>query len=414
MDRPLRTVLAALALCAALAPAARAQDPQPIAAEDFRRLDPDRADGRRYSIAYMKYLKLFRGELKLYGGVNEDSKTVFHPLAGRLQVEDATLTARLSRNTDSFGRPLVFKRSNIHVIGRARKTPRGLMLMVEEVRLLDSQLDRFTRLSEKLPPLTSDDAAKRRAALVEQIKQTVDGYPEDQEAVAPLIARLDDEARQAEYGRLERAPLPGGAAAHLAVGARYRDIALVGRVLDHPEVSDAERAKAREVLEQLGARLYRGRWLAFPEFQRALGFGQRADGEWLPQERLALEAAAEREKERLRGVGAQLQVAPQLLVDASRTGEVIRGMSKQLVVAACNKALGADGAYPVRIETYEEVLDGQERSWELWVMKNGLQIFFLSEHVVEKADPAEQAPPPSPSEEAPPPSEGEGPPEGEQ
>ena len=63
MARPLRPVLAALALCAALCSGAWAQEAQLIAAEDFRRLDPDRADGRRYSIAYLKYLKLFRGEL---------------------------------------------------------------------------------------------------------------------------------------------------------------------------------------------------------------------------------------------------------------------------------------------------------------------------------------------------------------
>ena len=54
------------------------------------------------------------------------------------------------------------------------------------------------------------------------------------------------------------------------------------------------------------------------------------------------------------------------------------GVSVSTYVAACEKVLGADGAFPVRVERIHETTPQKKvLTWELWVMKNGLRVFFL-------------------------------------
>ncbi len=378
--RPL-SWLAGVGALLLLAPAADAQEI--VTPEEFRRLEPAQADGKRYQILYQKYLKLFGDQLKLHGGVGEDGRSLYHGLTGRLFVRDRELARRLLADRDGAGRPLSSKVSNLRLVGTARRTARNLLvLLVDEVSLLDSQRERFERLSKQLKPVDQEGAAGQREALARQIEETVAAYPDDREETAPLVAQLREEARKIVYDAFP--PLPQGTAERIAAGAKYQDVALLGEVWYHPDVSDEARARAEELLDQLQARRYGGKWLPFEEFQRALGFGKGGEGQWVPKERLWLEAAAAAEKERLKGGVPQVPYPKELLEKAMARGEILRGMPKKFVVAACAKALGPQGAFPVRVETYEEVIDDAERSWELWVMLDGTQVYFLGEIVAEK------------------------------
>jgi len=373
-----------LAALAATIAVARGQDLTPsekpgfelVSVEEFRSLRPDQGDRKRLSLVYLKFNKVFRTELKLDGG-RRDGRAVYHPLAGRLHVQDRELLQQLGANRDSAGQRLTPKRSNIQVFGVTRATARGLMLVVSEVRLLDSQLDRFSRAHEAL---ADGDFASRRA-LADQIEEAVATYEDDVEAVRPLLARLSDEARAGERAQLP--PLPAGVDARLAFGKRQRDVALLAELWAHPEVGeDARRAAEAALRDDLGARRRGGQWLSRDAFMTAIGFVDGGAAGWIPEPLAALQAEivadARREK---------VLVLPNIAQQAAAQGKLLPGLQKIFAVAAMKKAHGAHACFPTRVERTEVTQKGAQVTWELWVMPTGHRLFFRDGVMTSHVDP---------------------------
>lgn len=380
-------IAVALAVLAGAGSVAAAENLQPVekpgykrvTVAEFKALKPNDGNGKRFTLVYLKFNKIFRTELKLDGG-KKDGRTVYHPLAGRLHIQDRALIQKLGANRDSADSRLMPKRSNLQVFGVGRATARGLMLIVNEVRLLDSQLDRYARAHQAL---ADGDFAARRA-LAAQIEAEVATYDDDREAVQPLLRTLRKEAQAAERAQLPA--LPDGADAWLEFGKRNADVDLLAELWASGDVSDEVRQRAEALLrDELGARRLRGKWLTREAFLEANGFVKATDG-WIPEELAALQAEEQSEQRGGRPPFVQIK---ELWAKAAAQGSLVRGMPKVFAVAALKKADGAGACFPARVERYAVDDKGTSATWELWVMPTGRRVFFykgvLTSHVEPKA-----------------------------
>lgn len=348
----------------------------------IERLSPQQAKGKRFSIPYVKFLKVFEGELKLYGG-KARGRSRPAPLKGLLRV-GATLEKTLQGLQDSEGTTLVPRESNIQVFASARIAQGKLVLVVDRVVKLGDQVERFEALAAALE---QKDALGRRN-LARRVERATRYFPEERAASQPLIDRLRQEARAITIEALPE--LPEGAQERIEVGVKVRDIELVAEVYEHEGVSEETRQAAAKALhEQLQARLYLGEWRAYGDYKRMLGFLP-SERKWVRQERVWLEEAAEREKARLRRNEPRQPFTKFQLKTYMGEGRLVRGMVKEWVIAAL-KAKHGDMVYPKTVIRIRELQkQGKALEWEVWVLPSGLQIYFCNGLVTEKVEPEAQ------------------------
>lgn len=380
-------VLGAL-LVAGLSGLAQAQDPE--TREGYRSIQARQFSaataGGKYTLTYLKFNKLFETELKLYGG-HRGKRPVRSRLAGALRVrEGSDLHSKLLVRKDSEDRALVPKESNVQIFGTVRLEEGQRILEVDRVVVLGTQLERFTKLSEKLGP----EDSKSRRDLVAQIEAETRFFASDRDALKAVRERLIAEARAIVLAKLPA--LPAGATRRIEVGLSQRDLGLLAEVWSHPEVSKEDREKAEAGLRKLRATRYHGEWVPLMELKEQLGFLVR-ERRWVRQERVWLEEAIEREKQRLANGQSRRDYTERDLMTSMKAGKVLRGMEKEWVIAA-RKSAGKAEIYPLRVSRVREKRDAQELVWELWVMPDGEQVYFFNGWVCERleGDESEAAP----------------------
>lgn len=375
----------ALLLSALLCAPAHGQSPEERAGYEsvhprqIERLSPQQAKGKRFSIDYVKFLKVFEGELKLYGGkIRGRSRSA--PLKGLLRV-GASLEKKLQSLQDSNGATLTPRESNIQVFASARIAQAKLVLVVDRVVKLGGQLERFEALAKALE---EKDALARRN-LARRAERATRYFPEERAACQPLIERLRQEARAITIEALPA--LPEGAQERIDVGVKVRDIELVAEVYEHADVSEEVREAAAKALhEKLQARLYLGKWRAYGDYKRTLGFLP-SERKWVRQERVWLEEAVEREKARLRRNEPRQPFTKFQLKTYMGEGRLVRGMVKEWVIAAL-KAKHGEMVYPETVVRIRELQkQGKALEWEVWVLPTGLQVYFCNGLVTEKVEP---------------------------
>jgi hypothetical protein len=350
-----------------------------ISAVAFRKLPRDTPDGRRFTIHYQKFNKLFVGkDLKIYGGMLNGRGLKSH-LAGLVQIEQKKTRERLinnlKANQDSDGLKLSPKKSNIQLFGIGLRTPKGYVLMVNRVHRLCSLDSYYSELAAALP----DGDAQQRLDLVRQISYATKFYETDRIALEPLVQRLRREARDAEFAKLPE--LPNGVNAYIQFARRHDEIATLSSVWNHEGVAEADKARVAKTLrDSLGAVLYLGEWYSEPDFKKRLGFV--ADGDaWIPKGLVVLKEFAQIEKKR-RGkleLGGG-QVDRKLLEIAMRNGDVIAGMTKPMVVAA-------RGGFPIDVNRWREEISRGTLVWERWELEDGYLVFFCNNLAFKKIKP---------------------------
>lgn len=352
---------------------------EPVHPRQIERLSPQQAKGKRFSITYVKFLKVFEGELKLYGGKTR-GRSREAPLKGLLRV-GAALEKKLQSLQDSQGATLVPRESNIQVFASARVAQGKLVLVVDRVVKLGGQVERF---EAEAAALDEKDALGRRN-LARRIERATRYFPAERQACGALLERLLQEARTITIGALP--PLPEGAQERIDVGVKVRDIELVAEVYEHEGINEETRAAAAKALhEQLHARLYLGEWRAYGHYKRLLGFLP-SEGKWIRQERVWLEEAVEREKARLRRNEPRQPFTKFQLKAYMGEGRLVRGMLKEWVIAAL-KAKHGELVYPQTVVRIREAQkQGKALEWEVWVLPSGLQIYFCNGLVTEKLEP---------------------------
>jgi hypothetical protein len=350
-----------------------------ISAKAFSELPADTPEGRKYTLHHVRFLKLFEGDLKVFGGFHE-GRQVRSRLHGKLIVDlgkssRKALVRNLNSNKDSDGKTLKTKRSNVQVFGVGVRTPRGYALSVNRVHLVDDFQPHFEELAGALP----EGDAQARIDLVREIRAAVRFFPADQKALAPLLEKLRSEAQ--EFERANLPPLPEGAEAHVRFARRHDEISILATLWEHPEVEESLKAKAAKVLrDELNARLYLGKWYALDDLRGRLGFAQDESGTWLTHHRLDLLTSAREEKKRRKNLMIKPSVGRQLLEVAMKKGDVIAGMDKAMVIAA-------KGGFPVEVDRVRERIRDAKLTWELWVMPDGLKVYLLNGFVFMKEEP---------------------------
>lgn len=381
MSAQLRGALTLALVLGLGAGAARAQAPgQPERLEgvtlltdtQFTQLPPSTPDGERFSIVWVKFTKLFGDQLKMHQS----------PLGDRLLVRDGALRGLLNANQDSEQQRLTPRRSNVQVVGVGQRNPQGVyQLVVTRVRLLESDPEQFKRRAEALP---KGDAAKRlelaralQARLRRYYTGGVDHDAQERRELVQLLRQLEEEARAIELAQLP--PLPEGAEARLRAGERLKALGVVAQVWADDRVpADLRREAERILAEVLGARLYLGRWYALEDFKDLLNFERQADGRWIPRERAEFVRICDDERRRIQQ-GESVQVLPAALL--RQATEVVKGMNKDMVLAMTR-------GYPARVDRVREQVGATTLTWELWVMDDGLRIYFVNGTVFRKDDPA--------------------------
>lgn len=299
-------------------------------------------------------------------------------LRGLVRVENTRSRKRLiealNANKDSDGKRLVTKKSNVQLFGIGKRSSRGYTLMVNRVHLLDDFKEHFTELYAALP----EGDANARLALVRRITRTVRAFPEDKASVQPLIATLRKEARTAEFDKLPA--LPAGLKEHLRFAKKHEDIELLSAAWGHEGLTDTDLNAIRQVLrDDLGARLYLGKWYAYDAFKRKMGFGEDADGEWVPAGRLELLAASAEERKRRTNLEVPPQVDVGLLDVAAKKGDVIAGMDKGRVIAAKR-------GFPISVIRVREKAGDRTLMWAQWIMEDRSKIYFLNGFAFKKEE----------------------------
>ena len=367
---------------------ARAQDPE--VREGYRTIRARQfstaSAGNKYTLTYLKFNKVFESELKLHGGLR-GKRPVRSRLAGALRVRDGSeLHAQLLVRKDSEGRALQPKETNIQVFGVVRIEEGQRVLDIDRVVALGTQLERFTKLAEKL----AVEDAKARRDLVAQIEDETRLFPADRSALEELVKRLTSEARAIVLAKLP--PLPSGAVRRIEVGLAQRDLGLLAEVWSHPEVEKEDREKAEAGLRKLRATRYHGEWVPLSRLKEQLGFVVR-ERRWVRQERVWLADAIEREKQRLANGQSRRDYTERDLLTSMKAGKILRGMEKEWVIAA-RKSAGKAEIYPLRVSRVREKRDAQDLVWELWVMPDGEQVYFFNGWVCERleGDESEAAP----------------------
>lgn len=345
------------------------EDYEEISASDFRKLPAGTPAGKKYTIHYLKFNKLFGQDLKLFGGFH-DGRPIRSHLHGLLKVEGtrlrAKLVANLKANKDSDGKTLSPKKTNIQVFGVVKKTSKGNVLEVNRVHALESFEERFQEEYAKVP----EGDAQARLDLVRSIGRAVRFFPEEEAALEGLVASLKKEARAAELDQL--AGLPDGLDSHIAFAKRHDDIELLDKAYKHEGVSEEGKARIAKVLrEDLGARQLLGVWYGFDAYKKRLGFAKDELGAWVPQERLDLLRAAAEEKKRRSNLMLTPKVPPKLLAVAAKKGDVVAGMPKDMVVAAKR-------GFPVRVTRVREKISRGTLLWAQWIMEDGSKVYFCN------------------------------------
>lgn len=372
-----RSAASSLALMLAVSGPLLAQDPE--TREGYRPLPPHKLKtavvGKRYTITYLKFNKVFEDDLKVFGG-RQGKRMVRARLEGKLKVRQKTkLHEALRVRKDSEGKALTPKQSNIQVFGTVAQVGEARVLNVDRVVILGTQLERFTKAAAAL---SAEDATGRRD-LIRRLDYAVRNFPEDKAAVAELRQKLLAEARQIAVAKLPE--LPEGAAQRIEVGVAQNDIELVAEVWEHPKISDKERKQAEAALKKLRAMRYHGQWVHSTDVKRELGFLVQ-NRRWVRQERVWLEEGIAREKQRLADSQPRRDYSERDMLTFMKAGKIVRGMEKKWVIAA-RKAAGKKDFYPRHVERLREKRESQELVWELWVTADGSQLYFFNGWVTE-------------------------------
>ncbi len=373
----LPSLLTTSALLLVLSAPLAAQDPE--SREGYRTIPAHKLKsapvGKRYSVVYLKFNKVFEDDLKVYGGL-QGKRLVRARLEGKLKVrQKSKLHEALRVRKDSQGKALQPKISNIQVFGTLVQEGDERVLNVDRVLVLGTQLERFGKAAAALAP---EDGTGRRE-LIRRIEYAVRNFPDDKQAVAELRASLLAEAREIAVAKLPE--LPEGAKARIDVGVAQNDIQLVSEVWDHPDVGDKERLQAEAGLRKLRAVRHHGHWVHSSEVKRELGFLVQ-ERRWVRQERVWLEEGIAREKQRLADRQPRRDYSERDMLTYMKAGKIVRGMEKKWVIAA-RKAAGKKDFYPVHVERLREKREQQELIWELWVTADGIQLYFFNGWVTE-------------------------------
>jgi len=376
-----RGASAALAVAATLLWAAPAAAQRPERREGYQEITPARflelpvnfPDGEKFTLTYVKFNKQFEEVLKLSD----------HPeLDDLLLVRDPDLRRRLEGNVDAEGAPIRAGRTNLQVFGRGERQPGGrYALVVDRVVALESDPARVRRRVEALGP----DDRRGRLALARWIREEVYPTNADEEQRAALVAivrRLVGEAR--EIQRRSLPPLPGGAEAWIAFGLEHDVAEPVIDAWADERVPEALRDRAAAALrDELGSRRYLGEWVTYAEYKRRLGYVQDDDGDWVRAVRQRFIERCTAERQRLKGGGVIEVLSEVLLHKARAKGEVVKGMTKDMVLGTprstpAGRPLSPAPVYVDRIRERRRNAQGgfDELVWEQWVMEDGLEVLF--------------------------------------
>ena len=364
------------ALWALLAGLAAAQEPREIdnfpdmPADRFLQIIKDRPDGLGVSISWLKYSRIFNGELKVY----EDG------FQGLLIVRDERLQARLAqKGQDSNNEPLE-KRQNIQVVGTGVRQGDGYVLIVQRVYGLEDDLARYGRRAQALP--AADAAAHLQ--LVEEIRERARRSLTAEER--PPVLRLAEqvEQRAMEIERAGLPALPAGAQTWLRFGQRYRQIDELAELVAHAEVEADVKQKGETLLSRLGARRYLGRWMSEANYHQAVGFAEVGD-RTLPVEQVELRSAAEAQLKKISGGAPWPPAGAQLLLNAAQEGNLVPGQRKQVALLAIQVDQGP--MLPVRIDRWRQrVEEDASYVWERWLMPDDRVLFFMQGRLFKTVD----------------------------
>lgn len=367
----------ALALSIGAVPAA-AQQPErpegvtPLTEQQLKDLPASTPEGEKFSLVYAKLNKQFGELLKLH----------MSPIGDKLLVKSAPLRTALEAGNDSDGARIVPRRTNLQVFLHVERGQGGPALIVDRVKVVESDLEQYTRRAQALP---ASDATKRqelarvvKARLQRFYQRGSDHDPDERRGLVALQRDLEEAARTIEQAQLPA--LPGGAETRIDFGRRYKALNVLAQVWGNAQVAAELRARAAEALErELGARLYLGRWYSYEDFKDLVDFEQ-VDGKWVPRERADLIRAADEQKKKLAAGEPTPFVSPQIL---QQSKEVVPGMNKDFV-------LGVTQAFPARVDRLREPGRDGTFVFEQWIMEDGLAIYFLRGTVFKVVAPASQ------------------------
>lgn len=378
-DRLARIVPVALLALAALLPRTSGEEIDGytvIALKDLASLKG--SEGKRVCFE-AKFSKVFGGDVKL--------ELVGNDLVKIDQEKHARLFSALLDWKTPDGHPLEKERgkprSNVRVFGTVGRDDSGNPAVWTE---------RVDKLEDDAPYFN----AKIDAALAKpQGQQTADGFYEiSKEAraraelykldLAQVIRRSDRAGIEVER-RLRK---PGDAPAAIALGKRILELAgdideaikLWGEIALDDKAPERERNEARELLLKNDAYLWRGEYVSYGFFKRAIGFVHRGE-QWIRRERAELEDALAREQKN--------QLPPLALFSVPKLqaqGLVTRGESKEQVI-------GTSGyGYPRHVDrrVFRYAKTGKTVTFEQWVFENGSRVYLwdgLCSEVLLKATP---------------------------
>jgi hypothetical protein len=238
-------------------------------------------------------------------------------------------------------------RSNVRVLGVARDGPRGRLLAVSDVVKLPDDIDRFR------------ERAARQGA--------------DLEALAREAGALARDTNDTELAEWSRATFEAALDARKAVDATqavalarsYRDLAHVTSKAIAVLSPHAATPEARTLLEELGARVHRGRWISYEELKTELGYVL-VNGQWVTRLRAELVGEVERQRALAKTRTTSVRtLSDKLYMEAANEHRLAVGMHKP-------EAALAKG-FPREIERFA---DSDGVTWEVWALEDGTHEFF--------------------------------------
>jgi len=373
-------VKAPLLLCALLVCGwAMAQDdaPRDLTPLGLLQLDRDQA-GKRARLEGLRYRGWRKPLLRTYR----------HGLDGKLYVKETALIDLLDQEQDSQGAALAPYHSSVIVEGYLRwgGDELGMLLEVDSVVL---QADDLTRLRETLSDLAPGDRAERLQLRVKTRARLATAHAgPDREALRKFEAEL---TAQLEAANLERlGALPANADAWLEAGVAEEDVSVLAQAWAHPDVpAPTKEELARALTGKLKARLYEGTWHTATELKLLLGFRRHVDRKGKLQWMSGLRAEFNEAIRELIALLALSDSSPfgsslsQVLEKAVKSGDVLRGMSKDHLVR-----IQHDGRPYLPLSVARIVdpprEDAPEVVWEQWVMPDGLRVYFYNGLVCSK------------------------------